>query len=353
MHVRTRSDGVTPDATAGPTGYSPGQLQVAYGLSAAASSGGSSQTVAIVDAYDNPNVESDLAAYRATFGLSSCTTANGCFRKVDQYGGTAYPTGNVGWGQEIALDVEMVSAICPNCKILLVEAQSASLADLGAAVDRAATMGATAISNSYGAKEFLGETAYESYYNHPGIAITVSSGDSGYGTEFPAASRYVTAVGGTSLHLSATGSRTGAETVWSGAGSGCSGYVAKPAWQHDGACARRMIADTAAVADPYTGVSVYDSYGSSGGLNWFVFGGTSVSSPIIASVYALAGNASSVVAGSSSYSAPSGSLYDVTSGSNGSCASRKKRNSGAYQCTGTTGYDGPTGNGTPIGTAAY
>jgi subtilase family serine protease len=335
--------GAHPRATTSyASGYAPADLAAAYKLPA----GGGGRTVAIVDAYDNPNVEADLAAYRARFGLPSCTTANGCFRKVNQRGSTTYPAANVGWGQEIALDVEMVSATCPGCRILLVEADSSSFSNLAAAVDRAAVMGASAISNSYGGSEFNGETSWESHWNHPGIAITVSSGDNGYGVEFPAASRYVTAVGGTSLRRATTTARGWTETAWSGAGSGCSAYVPKPSWQTDTAtCARRTVADVAAVADPATGVAVYDSYGSSGGANWYVFGGTSVAAPIVASVYALAGNTASISNGSYPYS-HSGSLFDVTSGTNGQCTY-------AYLCTAVAGYDGPTGRGTPNGVAAF
>jgi subtilase family serine protease len=329
-----------PLASGGPSGYGPADLQSAYALS---TSGGSGQTIAIVDAFDDGNAEADLAVYRSTFGLPPCTTANGCFQKVDQNGGTHYPRGDAGWAEEISLDLDMASAICPNCKILLVEAKTNSFANLAAAVDRAAAMGATVISNSYGGSEFSSETSasYDGHFNHPGIAITVSSGDAGYGVEYPAASQYVTAVGGT--HLTHSGS-TWSESVWSGAGSGCSAYEPKPSWQSDAGCARRTVADVAAVADPNTGVSVYDTYRLHPG-GWLVFGGTSVSSPIIAAVYALAGNASSVVYGSFSYSHTS-SLNDIISGSNGSCG-------GSYLCTGTTGYDGPTGNGTPNGTGAF
>ena len=329
------------------SGYAPADLASAYALP---TSGGAGQTVAIVDAYDNPNAESDLGVYRSRFGLPACTTANGCFRKADQRGGNVYPGSDVGWGQEIALDLDMVSAVCPGCHILLLEADSNSFADLAASVDRAAAMGATAISNSYGAREFSGELAWESHYNHPGSAITVSSGDSGYGTEFPAASRYVTAVGGTNLTRSST-SRGWTEKAWSGAGSGCSAYVAKPVWQVDTGCARRTVADVAAVADPSTGVAVYDSFGSSGGANWYVFGGTSVAAPIIAAVYALAGNANAVSYGSSSY-AHLASLFDVTGGTNGRCSSRRTA-SIAYLCTALLGYDGPTGNGSPNGIGAF
>jgi subtilase family serine protease len=318
-----------------PAGYSPADLRSAYALTAA----GSGATVAIVDAYDDPNAEKDLGVYRSHFGLPTCTTGNGCFEKVNQSGGRAYPRGNTGWAEEISLDLDMVSAICPNCHILLVEASSNSFANLGAAVNYAASRGAVAISNSYGGGEFSGEASYEAPYNHPGIAVTVSSGDGGYGVEFPAASRYVTAVGGTSLARAST-ARGWAETAWSGAGSGCSAYIPKPSWQTDGGCAQRTVADVAAVADPSTGVAVYDTYREGG---WLVFGGTSVAAPIIASVYALAGNTAGY--GSYPYS-HTGSLFDVTSGGNGSC-------SGSYLCTGGTGYDGPTGLGTPNGTSGF
>jgi subtilase family serine protease len=340
-HSLVRIDaGGTPLATGGPSGYGPADLRSAYGLTA---TGSSSQTIAIVDAYDDGTAESDLAVYRAQFGLPACTTANGCFRKVDQNGGTAYPRGDMGWAEEISLDLDMASAICPNCKILLVEAKTPSFTNLSAAVDRAALMGATVISNSYGGSEFSGEVSSQSHYNHPGIAITVSSGDNGFGAEFPAASQYVTAVGGTSLNH-ASNARGWSETVWNGAGSGCSAYIAKPSWQTDSGCARRSVADVSAVADPNTGVAVYDTYRLHPG-GWLVFGGTSVSAPLIAGVYALAGNAGSLNAGSFSYS-HTASLWDVTSGSNGSCG-------GGYLCTGVAGYDGPTGNGTPNGTGAF
>ncbi len=236
----------------------------------------------------------------------------------------------------------MVSAACPNCKILLVEASTASLTNLGAAVNKAAKMGANVISNSYGGSESSSDLSYDkTYFDHPGVAITASSGDIGFGVEYPAASPNVTAVGGTSLARS-TSSRGFDETVWSGAGSGCSAYDPKRAGQTDTGCSgKRTVADVAAVADPNTGVAVYDSYGSGG---WLVFGGTSVAAPLIASVYALAGNASDITA-SNPYSHP-GSLFDVTSGSNGSCDV-------TYLCTGGTGFDGPTGLGTPNGVGAF
>ena len=332
--------GGSPLAGAAPHGLFPADLQSAYKLPSATA--GAGQTIAIVDAFDDGNAEADLAVYRSNFGLSPCTTANGCFRKVDQNGGTSYPRGDAGWAEEISLDLDMASAICPNCHILLVEASSNSFANLSAAVDRAAALGATVISNSYGGSEYSSEVTDQAHYNHPGIAITVSSGDNGYGVEFPAASQYVTAVGGTSL-TRASNSRGWSETVWSGAGSGCSKYISKPSWQTD-ACAKRTVADVSAIADPNTGVAVYDTYRLHPG-GWLQFGGTSVAAPIIASVYALAGNASSLNYGSYSYSHLS-AIFDVTSGSNGNCG-------GSYLCTGKTGYDGPTGNGTPNGTGGF
>jgi subtilase family serine protease len=339
-HARVVTDNKgEPLVTSGPSGYGPSDLRSAYGLVATAGGG---QTVAIVDAYDDPNAASDLSAYRAQYGLTSCTTANGCLRKVNESGGTSYPRANASWSQEIALDLDMVSATCPNCHILLVEATTSSLTDLGTAVNTAARLGANAISNSYGGGESSAETSWDTaYYRHPGIAITASTGDSGYGVQYPAASPYVTAVGGTSLTRAAN-VRGWSETAWSGAGSGCSAYEGKPSWQTDAGCARRAVADVSADADPNTGVAVYDSYHTGG---WLVFGGTSVASPVIASVYALAGNESSLTFGAFPYSHTS-SLFDVTSGSNGSCGS-------SYLCTAKAGYDGPTGLGTPNGISAF
>jgi len=333
------TEGVKPNASS-PAGFNPSDLQGAYNLPS--TTAGSGQTVAIVDAYNDPKAEADLATYRSYFHQSACTTANGCFKKVNQNGGTSYPSNNAGWSQEISLDLDMVSAICPNCHILLVEATSPTNANLGTAVNTAVRLGAQAVSNSYGGAESSSESNYASYYNHPGVAITASAGDSGYGVEAPAAYNTVTSVGGTSLTYS-NGVRS--ESAWSGSGSGCSAYVSKPSWQTDSGCGNRTVADVSAVADPNTGVSVYDSYASQGQSGWLVFGGTSVASPIIASVYALAGNEASITYGSYPYSYR-GSLNDVTSGSNGSC-------SPAYLCTAGSGYDGPTGLGTPNGIGAF
>jgi subtilase family serine protease len=346
-----------PLASAAPAGgYGPPDLQSAYNLASAAASAGGSQTVAIVDAYDDTTAEADVGTYRSQYGIAACTTANGCFKKVNQSGVQgSYPSNNQSWSLEISLDLDMVSAICPKCHILLVEATSNSNANLYAAENTAARLGATEISNSYGGSESSSDPSNNGFFNHPGIAITASSGDGGYGVEFPAASPYVTAVGGTSLST-ASGSRGWTETAWSGAGSGCSAYETEQSWQQalTPGCTHRAVADVSAVADPNTGVNVYDSNCS--GLNsllgncfsgWGVVGGTSVASPVIASVYALAGNAASVTYGSYPYSNTS-SLNDVTSGSNSSSGC-----SPSYLCTAGAGYDGPTGLGTPNGTGAF
>ena len=338
-HAHILTKGAKPLATTTRGGgYISSQLRKAYGLTT-----DSSATVAIVDAYRNPNAASDLAIYRSNTGLPALTA--GQFTDYNQNGVQgSYAAGDTGWGQEEMLDLEMVSAICPGCKIVYVGANSTSFADLGTAVNRAVALGASVVSNSYGGGESSGETATQNaYYNHPGVAITVSSGDNGYGVESPAAFSTVTAVGGTHLVLNADGSRQ-TETVWSGAGSGCSSYIAKPSWQHDSNCLRRTVADVSADADPNTGVAVYDSYGSTGGANWMIFGGTSVAAPIIGATYALSGN----TAGNPAQLAYTNkaSLFDVTSGKNST------RCRAGYLCSGVVGYDGPTGNGTPNGSLA-
>ncbi len=333
-----------PEATSAtaPSGYGPAQLQSAYGTSAAAASGGNGALVAVVDAYDNPNLERDLGVYRTQYGLTACTTANGCFKKLNQNGATTLPATNASWGQETSLDVDMVSANCPHCHILVIETNSASFADLATGVNTAARLGAVAISNSYGGNESSSDATYAASYNHPGIAITASNGDSGYGAQTPASYPTLTAVGGTSLKT-ASNTRGWSETVWSGSGSGCSAYEAKPTWQKDPSCTKRMIGDVAYIGDPYTGVAVYDSFGSRRNTGWLVFGGTSVGAPAIAAIYALSGNTAGVPA---SLAYASSALNDVTSGSNGTCPV-------AYYCNAEVGYDGPTGKGTPIGTTAF
>jgi len=344
-----------PQASSGPQGYGPAQIRAAYGLTGLRSGG---RTVAIIDAYDDPNAESDLGTYRRAFGLPACTSGTGCFRKVNQNGQRSpLPSGDPGWGEEISLDLDAVSAACPDCRILLVEADSPDTGPLMTAVDTAVRLGAAAVSMSFGGSEDRTILAADRHLYHPGVAITASSGDNGYGVSWPASSRYVTAVGGTTLRRTSSG-RGWSETAWSGTGSGCSQYESKPAWQHDRGCARRTVADVSAVADPATGLAVYDTYndcllaalcdgmlagGLAQGLNgWAEVGGTSLSAPLVAAVYALSGRRH---AARTAY-ATTTSLNDVRSGSNGSCG-------GSYLCTAKAGYDGPTGLGTPRGLLAF
>nr|WP_245791464.1 carboxypeptidase regulatory-like domain-containing protein [Actinacidiphila rubida] len=335
--------GLTPAAVT-PNGWGATDLQSAYDLP---TDGGAGQTVAIVDAFDDPNAEADLAVYREQYGLPACTAANGCFSKVDQRGGTSYPSPDPGWSGEISLDLDMVSAVAPYAHILLVEADDNGFDSLGSSVDEAVALGAKYVSNSYGSDYRGGNgedpsetTAFDAYYNHPGVAVTVSTGDYAYGVGYPAASQYVTSVGGTTLTRDSGTSRGWTESAWSDAGSGCSLYEPKPSFQKDTGCANRALADVSAVAE---GVAVYQTYGAGG---WSVYGGTSVSSPIIASVYADAGTpVAGTYPNSYPYAASSG-INDITTGSNGSCTP-------AYLCTGGTGYDGPTGLGTPSGLNAF
>jgi subtilase family serine protease len=311
--------------------------------------------VAVVDAPGDPNIAADLATYRAEYGLPACTTDSGCLNIVGQDGGP--PSGslfnNAGWGVETALDLDMVSAACPACHILLVEANDSSLDSLGAAEQTAIRLGADVVSNSYGIYELAGITSYAPDYQSSTVPIVASSGDNGYGlngtlggTQFPASLPTVTAVGGTALTKAPHTKRGWTETAWSGSGSGCSAYFTKPRWQRDAHCGMRTVADTAAVADPSTPVAVYDSYLPGGTPGWLLVGGTSAAAPLIAAVYALAGNTTQAASPAYLYG-HTHSLYDVTSGSNGSCGQSN------YLCNARHGYDGPTGWGTPDGTGAF
>ncbi|SEG95422.1 hypothetical protein SAMN05216223_13353 [Actinacidiphila yanglinensis] len=341
------------DPTPLPSGYSPADLHSAYNLP---STGGGGQTVAVVEAYDNPTAEADLSVYRTTYGLSACTTANGCFTKVDQEGEQAgYPAGDqyTGWGLETALDLDAVSAVCESCHILLVEADSPDEADVAAAENTAARLGATEISNSYGEDESYGMLGYASAYDHPGVAITAASGDLGFSVpKFPAVLPTVTAVGGTSLVRDPGTARGWSETAWGESSSGCSAWLDKPAWQTDVPdCPGRVTADVSADSDPNTGgLAIYDTTPDiAGSPGWIQEGGTSLASPIVAAVIALAGNPGDFPDASRLY-AHTGDLYDVTGGSNGAygfdCG-------GDNLCTGEPGYDGPTGLGTPNGLGAF
>ncbi len=342
-HALIRTSGPEFDAATGkPSGLTPADLASAYELPAASSAvdARSAQvTIAIVDAFDAPNAESDLAAYRKQFGLAPCTSANGCFKKVGQTGKSSLPAADPDWAVEIALDLEMASAACPSCRLLLVEASSQSMSDLGAAENSAVKLGAKIISNSWGGAETNDSASYDaSYFHHAGVLITASSGDSGYGVEYPASSTWVVAVGGTKLAKSAA-SRGWSEIVWSDAGSGCSSTEKKPSWQRDAACSMRTVADVSAVADPATGVAAYATVNGKPG--WHVLGGTSVASPLIAGIFAatgLAGASPSVAYANAS------AFHDIRAGRNGSCPS-----SASYLCAAHAGYDGPSGLGSPNG----
>jgi hypothetical protein len=337
-----------PDAAPTGDGYGAPSLQSAYDLPS--STNGSGETVAVVDAYNDPDIVSDLATYRSDWSLPACGT--GCFSVVNENGATSPLPSNAGtngWDVEESLDVDMVSAICPLCHIILVEASSADTADLGAGVNAAVSLGADFVSNSYGGSESSSDNTYDTdYYNHPGVAVTASAGDDGYGVSYPAASGDVTAVGGTSLST-ASNSRGWTETVWGsssggeGTGSGCSADSSKPSWQTDTGCSKRTDNDVSADANPNTGLAVYDSYSEGG---WLEVGGTSASSPMIAATFALAGTPASGTYPSSYLYAHTSDFFDVTSGANGSC-------SPAYLCTAETGYDGPTGLGTPDGIGGF
>jgi hypothetical protein len=360
--VRSVGD-VSPSTTANPAltpaGYGPGELQSAYNLAALTASRGAGETIAVVDAFDDPNAASDLDAYRSHYGLAPCTA--GCFTKVEQ-SGTKPSSTEDDWSLEVSLDLDMASAICPKCDLLLEEASSDSLNALAAATHTAATTpGVVAVSNSYDADESEifpalsshERSLYESDYTQPGVAITAAAGDTGYEVNFPAVLSSVTAVGGTSLELN---SGVWSETAWSlscangectGTGGGCSEYVSKPAWQTalgsaDSGCSKRTDNDVSADADPNTGAAVYDTDNNNGG--WNVVGGTSEAAPIVAGFYALIGEKAGVDGASWDYEHPS-NFEDVVGGSDQSGCS-------SYLCEAILGYDGPTGLGTPDGTEA-
>ncbi len=338
--VRTLVSGERDTAEA-PQGWGPPDLMKAYNYDPSATPGA---TVAIIGAYGYPNLESDLAMYRSTFGLSPCTIASGCLTVVNQSGQTSPLPGAApqddDWTQETALDVDMTSAACPNCKILVVQADDDRGNGLFVANDTAATFTPTVISNSWGGPEGGAEqvASLEPYFAHPGIAIFVASGDVGYddanrGADYPASSQYTFAVGGTTLQT-AQSPRGFTETAWGGGGSSCSGSVAKPAWQTSTACAKRMSVDVSAVADPDTGVAVYNA----GGGGWAVTGGTSAASPLVASLFALTSHGGEIAKFVYDNST---SFFDSVGGSNGTC--------GNVLCNAGVGWDGPTGNGTPNG----
>ncbi len=334
-----------------PVGLTPANLHTAYTSTNTVSG---SKIIAIVDAFDNPNIGSELATYSKQFGLpvlpdcvgSISASSVPCFKKINQNGGSLYPSPNPTWALEISLDVEIAHAMCQNCKILLVESDDNGINALMSAVDQAIAQGANVISNSWGLGEFSAQTTFDSHFNHPGIAITFSSGDAGGVVQYPASSPYVVAVGGTTLNLK--GSGYGSESAWAGGGSGCSQYEPKPTWQTDSGCANRTTVDVSAVADPNTGAAIYNIYyASKNNPGWYTVGGTSLSSPLIAGIYALGGVPANTQAASISYANFSlANFHDVTTGANAVC-------SVAYLCNAGSGFDGPTGLGTPKGLGAF
>ncbi len=305
-----------PQATTSPTGLGPRRIKSVYGFPTSLTAG-AGKTIAIVDAYNDPSAQNDLNVFSSHYGLPACTVSNGCFRKVNQSGGTTYPATSSGWALEISLDIQWAHAIAPGAHILLVEARSTGFSDLLAAEDYARTH-AQYVSNSWGGGEFSGETSYDWHFVQSGVSVFASAGDSGLPAEYPSASPRVISVGGTTLHFSG-GTFTG-ETGWSSGGGGCSLYELATAAQaafsqygQTGCAGKRSTPDVSLDADPASGVSVYDSTGYAGQSGWFTVGGTSASSPMWAARAADAGvvvNSAFVYSGNITY-------RDITTGNNG------------------------------------
>jgi subtilase family serine protease len=341
---------VKPLATTSPTGFAPWKIRRAYGFSAI-SNRGRGQTIAIIDAYDHPYIESNLATFNSKFGLPPCTTANGCFRKV--YASGTKPRTDPGWALEIALDVEWAHAIAPEAKILLVEASSNLFSAIMHAVDVAVQKGATVVSMSLGGSEFSGQTTYDNHFAVNGVTFVAASGDDGTGAEYPAASPYVIAVGGTTLRADANGYWY-SESAWSGSGGGRSAYEVQPNYQStygiSAANGRRTLPDVAYAGNPATGFSVYNTVPLDGQSGWFQVGGTSAGAPQWAALFAIV-NSMRRAQGKSNLPNPAGQVvypvakaalttrfHDITTGTNGTCGS---------VCTARSGYDFVTGLGSP------
>ncbi|HET7502998.1 MAG TPA: S53 family peptidase [Kofleriaceae bacterium] len=337
--ARVRTDvtnHIKPFAT--PQGLGPADLKSAYKLD---TTKGAGKIIAIVDAFNYPNAESDLATYRSQFGLPPCTKANGCFKVVNQDGATSPLPGNSppndDWTVEAALDLDLASAACPLCKLILVEAQDDQGNGLFVAQNGAVSLGANVISDSWGGpSDGTDLTLDQQFFTHAGVAIFVASGDSGNTgstPDFPSTAAHVIAVGGTSLVKSGN-ARGWTEGAWSGAGSSCSALTTKPPWQAQTVCAHRAAADLSAVADPNTGLAVFNA----GAGGWIVVGGTSAASPFVAGVFAAYG----VGSNDSSFSYQHATqFFDITTGKNGNC--------GNALCNAGAGWDGPTGIGSPNG----
>ncbi|WP_157431750.1 S8 family serine peptidase [Actinomadura hibisca] len=322
------------------------QLQDAYKLPSDLLGGG--RTIAVVSPFGNSLAEEDLNAYRTANGLHPCDAEFPCLRKIDQRGGTTPPPAVPGWGLYGAVGLDMASAACPNCKLLLVEADDDTLANQGEAVDEAVRQGADAVvvMQSW-TGEYEGQQALAKHFDHPGVAIVASSGSSGFnGTgqqALPAAYPTVVAVAGTELFRDPATPRGWSERVWRHTSSGCSVYAARPSWQAKGSCGnRRTVADVAAVASDLTPVLVYDTSSS----GWVRVSGPPVASALISGVYGLAGNTARTKAPSRPYSSPQRHLFDITTGTNGYCGD-------GYLCTAGRRYDAPSGMGAPNGTGAF
>ena len=344
--ARTGAKLAAAPAAGQPQADTPAYLEQAYDLSYLSQTGGSSDTVAIVDAYDDPTAEADLDVYRSTYGLPACTSQNGCFEEVNQSGeASPLPPAEASWDGEISLDLDAVSAVCPNCHILLVEAQSSFDTDLDAAVKTAARLGANQISASW---TFTSSTVPSGTYTFPGVATVAATGDYGYVgpgyDDYPAAFPGVTAAGGTTLAPASTaGARGFSEGAWSwngesGGGSGCDENFDQPSYQPNAGCDGRAYADLSADANPSTGLDVYDD-GS-----WGLIGGTSLSTPLIAAYYAISGVPDSTPQWAYS---DSSQLNDIVTGSTGDCPAGL-----GYICDAGVGYDGPTGVGSISGATA-
>jgi hypothetical protein len=404
--------GATGAATQGLAGgLTPSDLATAYGLT---TTGGSGQTVAIVDAYNDPNINADLGTFDTQYGLAACTTASGCLRVVNQTGGTTLPANDTtGWSVEESLDVEAVHSVCQGCHIILIEANSPSNSDLGTAENTAVTLGANEVTNSFGGPENGSDSTFQAAFDHPDTVITASTGDDGYYSfdcilsstcspasmpNIPSSYNTVVSVGGTSLYLGQDAHRQ-SESVWNdngpndyweqnffqplgATGGGCSLMFSAKGWQsHEpgysaAACAnKRLNADVSAVGDYLTGFDVYDSYIAGGGGGWETIGGTSLSSPVIAAVYGLAGGSHGVPFPAVTLYGHPGKAYDVTSGGNGYCGGEGAAQcpnpnsagqvldcaytaggaiaSGNGACDAAPGFDGPSGLGTPNGLTMF
>ena len=329
-------------------GLTPSQVRRAYGFDQV-SNQGAGQTIAIITAFDHPHIEDDLAVFSQTFNLAPCTTANGCFRKISA---GANPGTKQIWALEAAIDVEWAHAIAPQARILLVQSKTDTLTDLLDAVDVAVQQGANVVSMSWAATETPG-TTQNIHFIKPNVTFVAASGDFGTGTMYPAASPYVTAVGGTTLNVDAQGNYLG-ETAWSGSGGGLSIAETEPLYQADfnipnNPQGKRGVPDVAYNADHITGFAVYNSQPFTGLKGWIQFAGTSAGTPQWAGLAAIV-NSMRVAAGKAPMTGMNDGLYsaakrnyrnnfhDVTTGTNGSCG---------VLCTATAGYDYVTGLGSP------